>query len=290
VAALVFATAALAACGSDDSGDAAGESIVVGSKDFAGAQAVSQAYGQFLESQDFDVSYKDNIGPTETIFEAIKRGDIDFYADYQGTLLSYLGGEPTGNAEETFGLLEDELDGTGIVAIGPADAVDVNGFYVTKDTAKEYDLKTVSDLTDVAGKLTFGGPSECVDRPLCLGDRSQELYGLKFKEVKKLDPGGPITTKALDDGTIDVGLLFTGSSVISDDYVLLEDDKELQPADNVVVLVRDDKNTDALDDAVADVTSALTTEAYNTMALAVLNDKENPSDAAAAFLQDAGLT
>ena len=67
--------------------------------------------------------------------------------------------------------------------------------------------------------------------------RSQQLYGLNFKEVKKLDAGGSITNPALDDGTIEVGLLFTGSSVIKPDYVLLEDDKGLQPADNPIALV-----------------------------------------------------
>ena len=60
----------------------------------------------------------------------------------------------------------------------------------------------------------------------------EELYGLNFKEVKKLDVGGPITVKALKDGDIQVGLLFTGSSVIDPDFVLLQDDKLLQPADN----------------------------------------------------------
>ena len=33
------------------------------------------------------------------------------------------------------------------MATTPAPAVDVNGFYVTKKTAKKYKLKNVSDLT-----------------------------------------------------------------------------------------------------------------------------------------------
>ena len=127
--------------------------------------------------------------------------------------------------------------------MGPASAQDVNGFYVLKETANKYHLKNVSDLKAVAPQLTFGGPAECLDRPLCLGDKEQQLYGLNFKEVKKLDPGGPITNQALDDGTIDVGLLFTGSSVIKPDYVLLKDDKGLQPADNPIALMRKPKAT-----------------------------------------------
>src|SRR5262245_62307528 len=70
-------------------------------------------------------------------------------------------------------------------------------------------------------QLVFGGPPECLERPLCLGTTQQELYGLDFKEVKKLDTGGPITTRSLEDGTIQVGLLFTGSSVIKDRLLLL---------------------------------------------------------------------
>jgi len=78
--------------------------------------------------------------------------------------------------------------------------------------------------------LVFGGPPECLERPLCLGTTSQQVYGFKFKEVKKLDTGGPVTSKALKDDTIQVGELFTGSSVIDPDFVLLQDDKGLQPA------------------------------------------------------------
>ena len=51
--------------------------------------------------------------------------------------------------------------------------------------------------------------------------------------------------QALEDGDIDVGLLFTGSSVIPKNAVLLTDDKGLQPADNPVFVMRRDKATPA---------------------------------------------
>jgi glycine betaine/choline ABC-type transport system substrate-binding protein len=139
-----------------------GESLTVGSKDFSGAQALSQAYGQALVAKGFDVTFKDNIGPTEVVFAALKNGDLDAYADYSGTLLKFLGGEATSDSAETYSALKDSLKGTGIVASKPAPAIDVNGFYVTKATAKKYKLKTVTDLVDVADKLVFGGPPECL--------------------------------------------------------------------------------------------------------------------------------
>src|SRR5437588_13071446 len=139
-------------------------SLTVGSKDFAGAQAISQAYGQALENKGYDITFKDNLGATEIVYKALDNGDLDGYADYQGTLLTYLGGTPTGDSADTYKALTAKLAGTGIVASKPAPAVDVNGFYVTKATAKKYKLTKVSDLKKVAPKLSFGGPPECQDR------------------------------------------------------------------------------------------------------------------------------
>ncbi len=188
-----------------------------------------------------------------------------------------------------FDAVEEKLASKNIVAVGPASAQDVNAFYVLKKTANKYDLKTVSDLKPVAGKLVFGGPAECLDRPLCLGTEEQQLYGLNFKEVKKLDPGGPITNKALDDGTIDVGLLFTGSSVIKPDYVLLNDDKGLQPADNPIALINKAKATADVRAIVKSVNTKLDPAAYNEMALKVFNDKEDPATVVTAWLKRNGL-
>jgi osmoprotectant transport system substrate-binding protein len=271
------------------SAGAQAKSLTVGAKDFAGAQAISQAYSQALEAKGYDIDFKDNLGGTEIVYAALKNGDLDAYADYQGTLLTYLGGAGSADSAATYKLLLAKLKGTDIVATKPAPAVDVNGFYVTKATAKKHKLKTVSDLAKVAPDLTFGGPPECETRDFCLGPKSQELYGLEFSEVKKLDSGGPITVQALEDGDIDVALLFTGSSVIPKDAVLLKDDKALQPADNPVFLIKKDKANAATMKILNQVSAKLTTAAYNKMSQDVSVNKDDPSDAAAAFLKKNGL-
>jgi osmoprotectant transport system substrate-binding protein len=97
--------------------------------------------------------------------------------------------------------------------------------------------------------------------------------------------GGPVTVKALEDGDIQVAILFTGSSVIPKDAVLLKDDKGLQGADNPLVLVRQDKNTPELDAAIDKVSAKLTTRQYRRMTLAVQNDKEDPADVAEEFVK-----
>ena len=84
--------------------------------------------------------------------------------------------------------------------------------------------------------------------------------------------------------------MFTGSSVIPKDAVLLKDDKSLQGADNPVVLVKQDKNTPELDATLDKVSAKITTARYRKMVLAVTNDKEDPKDAAATFLKNNKLT
>ena len=268
------------------------KTLIVGSKDFASAQVLGQIYGQVLESEGYDITYKDNLGPSEVVFPALENGDIDLYPEFLNTIVqnALLGGKGGSDVDTVYDELQGLLADKDIVATTPAPAVDVNGFYVTKATAKKYKLKKVSDLKKVDDKLTFGGPPECEERDLCLGQVSQDLYGLQFKTVEKLDTGGPLTAKALEDGDIDVALLFTGSSVIPKGAVLLKDDKGLQGADNPVVLVRKDKDTKALNKILNDVSKKITTKAYNKFSKAVNVDLEDPADAATTFIDDNNLT
>jgi osmoprotectant transport system substrate-binding protein len=261
----------------------------VASKNFAGAQVLSQVYGQALASQGAHVTFVDDVGPTELVFPALQTGTYDAYADYQGTLLSYLGGRPTANGAKTHAALVAKLQGTGITVSQAAPAVDVNGFFVTRKTAKRYRLSTVSDLAKVAPKLSIGAPPECPVRPLCLGEASQRAYGLKFAKVVPIDPNGPATQRALRRGTIDVAVLFSGSSVIPHDAVLLRDDKGLQPADNPVLVLREVAATNDTMRVANAVSAAITTDAYNEMSLAISRQRDDPTEVAARFLADHSL-
>ena len=92
----------------------------------------------------------------------------------------------------------------------------------------------------ISTTLTLGGPPECPERPFCLLGL-QDTYGLQFKEFVPLDAGGPLTVEAVKGGQVQVGLLFTSDPAIAvNDFVLLEDDKQLQLADNIIPVVRKD--------------------------------------------------
>ena len=90
----------------------------------------------------------------------------------------------------------------------------------------------------LASTFVLAGPPECPERPFCQPGL-EETYGLEFMEFRPTDAGGPITVEALKGGDAQVGLLFTSDPAIqTNDFVLLEDDKGLQLADNIIPVVR----------------------------------------------------
>jgi glycine betaine/choline ABC-type transport system substrate-binding protein len=141
----------------------------------------------------------------------------------------------------------------------------------------------------IASTLTLGGPAECPTRPYCiLGLKS--TYGVTFGSFKALDAGGPITVAALKAGTIDVALLFSTSSVIAaNGWVVLQDDKHLQQADNIAPVVRTAVINDEITGLLNKVSSALTDANITALNAKVEIDKQDPGDVAAGFLQDNSL-
>jgi glycine betaine/choline ABC-type transport system substrate-binding protein len=141
----------------------------------------------------------------------------------------------------------------------------------------------------VASRLTLGGPPECPKRPFCLPGL-EETYGVEFADFKPLDVGGPLTVKALENGQVDVGLLFsTSSAIIDKGFVVLEDDKGLQQAENITPLVRSDVLDGTITEQLNAVSAALDTETITELNGKVELDREDPADVAAEFLEQEGL-
>ena len=144
----------------------------------------------------------------------------------------------------------------------------------------------------IASQLALAGPPECPDRPFCLKGLT-EKYGLTFKEFKPTDPGGPITVAALKKGDAQVGLLFTSDPVIATNgFVLLQDDKQLQLADNLVPVVRKDALDanpvikDALNGVSAKIDQATLTDLNKQVTL----DGKAAADVAKAWVDAQGFT
>jgi osmoprotectant transport system substrate-binding protein len=287
--------------------DAEGErTIVIGSAGFYEAQLMAEIYAQALEANGYTVERKLGIGPRDTTQPAIESGEFDLEPEYIGSLLTFLGGEASGDPDETFDALQTALEEVGLTALDYAPAQDQNAFVVRSDTAEEDGLTTMSDLAAVATNYVWGLPPECETNALCAGipplddpegEREGGLatYGMNYDDLN-VEPyaacDAPVA-QALNDGVVDVAeLCSTQPDIERFNFVVLEDDMETQPAENIAPIVR----TEWLDAAPADfadilndVSAAMDTETLTTLGVRVAVDQEAVADVAADWLADNGL-
>jgi len=107
---------------------------------------------------------------------------------------------------------------------------------------------------------------------------------------KPLDVGGKLTKDALKNGSIDIGVLFSSDGAIpANDWVALEDDKELQPVDNFIPAIRQDATSPEIEDVLNKVMEELKVEDMQQMVAKVGIDGEDPKAVAEEFLDDKDL-
>jgi osmoprotectant transport system substrate-binding protein len=285
------------ACGSSGGGSPASSSgnkgtITVAGFNFPESNILANVYGGALHGIGYTVNYKPSLGAREVVAPALARGDIDMYIGYAATDLEFYNGakgEATPDAAQTVAKLNTYLEAKNLKALTAAPAIDTNAFAVLKSGKYGKNTK-LSDLTSVASQMTLGGPPECPQRPFCqLG--LQKTYGLNFKGFKPLDSGGPLTKTALDQGDIDIGLIFSSDSAFSTGkYVQLQDDKHLQNADNVVPIGRSKVFTSEVTTLLDKVSAKLTTDALIQMNKSSDVDKEDPGQIATDWLKKNGFS
>jgi osmoprotectant transport system substrate-binding protein len=229
------------------------------------------------------------LGAREVVGPALEQGKVDLVPEYLGSALNFLNDRDrvaTADPALTHARLEQAFAPRGVSVLAYAPAQDRNGFVVTGDLARRHNLEKVSDLAPFAPQLSFGGPPECPQRPLCLKGL-QDLYELRFARFEAM-PSRAVTAAELDTGEIDVGMIETTNPLlVGADLVQLADDRKLQPADNVVPVVRRqvlDVYGPPLVRLLNAVSTQLTTTELTRLNLRVLEGQPAP-DAASAWLR-----
>ena len=299
-AALLALAMLLGACGSGGSEDNAGSgggnenkgTITVGvSGNFAENQIVAEMYAQVLENAGYTVKRQLELGTREISDPALFSGRIDVKPEYLAYELLKLDpkAEDTSDPQAAADALRPLLEEKGVELLDYTQANDTNAFVVTQETADRLGVSTMSDLAASAGQLTLGAPPDCKTNALCLPGL-KDTYGIEFKEYKPLDVGGPRTVAAVKSGAVDVGELFsTDAAIAENDFVTLEDDKQLQAAGQIAPVIRDSKNNAEITNLLNQVSAKLTTENVTELVAKVTVDQEDPAEVAEEFLRENGL-
>jgi len=293
--ALALVTTSCGSTGGPSSSASPKGTVTIASFNFSESIILAHIYGGALKNKGYTVVYRDKLGNREIVEPALENGQIDLYAGYAATDLTFVekkqnvaldaGTDAQANVQK----LDTLLNPKGVKALDPSPAVDQNAFAVTKAEADANHLVKLSDVSSVASGWTLGGPPECPQRPFCQQGLTS-VYGLNFKAFKALDAGGPLTYAAFRSGAINIGLVFSSDGAIAaNNLVVLQDDKHLQQADNIVPLIRSTVANSEVTALLNSIDAKLNTPDLTAMNKSADVDKQDPADVAATWVQGHGF-
>ena len=248
--------AALSACSNTDpfaidqaSGGYSGGPIIIGSQQYYSNEIIAELYAQMMEKVGLTVTRQYQIGQREVYLPELEAGKIHVIPEYGGNLLEYYSktsasGSPTAaTASRTAGdtaSIQDTLLRTlphSLTVLNPAEATDQDSLTVTKATAQAHSLTSIGDLASLGRPITIAANSEFTTRPY--GPKGlKAVYGVDASVTPVEDSGGPLTVKALTDGTVDVADIYSSDPAIgAKDLVILSDPQMLILPQNVTPLV-----------------------------------------------------
>jgi osmoprotectant transport system substrate-binding protein len=279
-------------------GGGADKVVIVGQK-FTEADIMTQLYKALLDDAGFDTSVK-NLGARDIYLEPLSKGDVMISADYLSSMTEALNRKANGDdadkvasadAAATLEQLNKLAGKEGLTALEPAKAQDANAFAVTREFAEANDLETLSDLGASGKEVKLGGNSDCPERADCqLG--LVETYGINVSGFEPTGFGSQATKDDLVNGVTQLGSVGTTDATLEQlDLVILEDDLQLQNAENLVPIVNTEwlEDNDDAREALDKLSAVLTTEDLTMLIGKVDLDREKAADVAKAYLKDKGL-
>ncbi len=287
----------LAACGSSSKSSnplatsaASSGTVVVGSANFPESTLIGEIYAQALEAKGIKVTRRFNIGAREVYYPQVVSGAITVMPEYNGALLT-TSVDKTSTAVSTAEVnaaLNAKLPSS-VQILDSSSAQDKDSVTVTSATAARYHLKSISDLTPYAKDMVIGGPPEFKTRAAGLIGL-KNIYGLSFKQFQPLDEAGPVTVAALKSGKVQAADVFTTDpSILLNNFVVLQDPKNLFAAQNVTPLVYKKGVNSTIIGTLNAISAKLTTTGLLAMDKLTGVNKEDYSTVAKNWLSQNGL-
>ncbi|WP_170066117.1 glycine betaine ABC transporter substrate-binding protein [Neomoorella humiferrea] len=217
------------------------DTVVVGSKDFTENIILGEIMAQLIEAHtDLKVERKLNLGGTLVNFNALKKGDLDLYADYTGTgLVAILKKDVINDPQKAYDTVQKEYnEQLKLKWLKPFGFNNTYTLAVREEVAQQRNLQKISDLKNVASEMVFGAEQEFFNRPDGY-DGLIATYGLNFKSAKQMETG--LKYEAIGNKMVDIIDAFsTDGQLITYNLKILEDDKHFFPPYFAAPLVRMD--------------------------------------------------
>jgi osmoprotectant transport system substrate-binding protein len=281
--------------GSSDKG-----SVTISGQNFTEATLMANMYKLLLENKGYTVTMK--LVGSRDVYMAKGQfpGSVDVVPEYLGGIADKLNQMQNGSnaksittsdVQGTLSAVKPLADKAGITLLDPAEATDQNAFFVTKKYADQNSLKNLSDLGALGKSVVLAAAPDCEGRTDCAGGLSKD-YGIKISKVLPLGYASPQTYDSVLKGEAQLGeTSTTDASLASQGLMLLQDDKGIQPVQNLIPAVSTDflkKHAD-VKDVLDSLMAKLTTDDLTQLNGKVGNERQKPEDVAKQYLQDQGL-
>lgn len=192
------------------------------------------------ENSDLTVTVKPNFGKTDFLYQALKKGDIDIYPEFTGTITGSLlqpAPKVSNDAAEVYRVARDGIEKQDhLTLLKPMAYQNTYAVAVPRKIAEQYKLRTISDLKKVQDQLKAGFTLEFNDRED--GNKGlQSVYGLQLN-VATMEPA--LRYQAMAAGDIQITDAYsTDPEIAQYNLQVLEDDQHLFPPYQGAPLMRD---------------------------------------------------
>ena len=288
----------LEASAGDDSGSEAsgGGPVTIASQSFPEAALMASMYELLLADAGYEPTVQ--LVDSRDAYMATFPGDVDVVPEYVGGIVNFLNstsdqgsGEQltAGDGEELAEAGQELLDEAGIELLELSEATDTNAYFVTVERAEEEGWEALSDLEGES--VVLAAAPDCEGRLDCEAGLREE-YGIDITKVLPLGYAGDQTYQSVIDGESDLGQTSTTDGTLESlGLVVLDDDQEIQPAQNLVPAVAEDflEQNEGVADILNELMAALDTETLTELNGRMAVDREKPEDVARDFLESEGL-
>ena len=296
----------LAACAGDDLDSSAGDDtgseasgggpVTIASQSFPEAALMASMYELLLADAGYEPTVQ--LVDSRDAYMATFPGDVDLVPEYVGGIVNFLNstsdqgsGEQltAGDGEELAEAGQELLDEAGIELLELSEATDTNAYFVTIERAEEEGWEALSDLEGES--VVLAAAPDCEGRLDCEAGLREE-YGIDITKVLPLGYAGDQTYQSVIDGESDLGQTSTTDGTLESlGLVVLDDDQEIQPAQNLVPAVAEDflEQNEGVADILNELMAALDTETLTELNGRMAVDREKPEDVARDFLESEGL-
>jgi glycine betaine/choline ABC-type transport system substrate-binding protein len=305
----VLLTLALGGCGSS-SVNPSDVTLTVRPEGSPERKLLGQIYVQALRA----TGYKVKKAPVETFanssgMEAVKAGKVSGYPEYLSTALFYDFGVEIEDiptvTQAAYAQTKKDLEKKGLTALPPTPYGIENAVGMLRKTAEKRSLKKNSDLKGQAEEMTLKGPTYCHVSVECLAGIEQH-YNTAFESISYERGLTPELTwwrpepdwryEVLEDGESDASILYTTDGRLATEggkFVILEDDRHIFPASNIVWVTSPDVVDEAgpeYEKAIVRAQKGLTVKVMQELNAKLERGKRTPAEVAAEYLKSIHYT